>query len=126
MMRVLIAEDDASSRLMLSEALTAFGYQTMEAADGEEALKILASNSPPEVVLLDVQMPRLDGFGVVRAIRQTPAWEHLPVLALTAAAMTGDKEKCLAAGFDDYVTKPLDLAVLRAKIQAVARNGEER
>lgn len=112
---------------MLSEALGAFGYEVTEAEDGECALRVLReASSLPDLVLLDVQMPRLDGYGVVRHIREKSELSHLPVFALTALAMAGDEEKCRAAGFDDYVAKPVNLANLRAKIEDVIRGGGNR
>lgn len=122
MKRIFIAEDDPASRLMLSEALQAWGYEVTEAVDGEQALEKL-SGTAPDLVLMDVQMPRLDGLSAVQQIRSDPDLSQLRVVALTAFAMAGDAEKCLAAGFDDYITKPVNLAELRQKIELIVRGG---
>jgi two-component system cell cycle response regulator DivK len=114
---ILIADDRASSRELLRIVLERAGYAVIEAEDGEAALK-QARTGNPDLILLDLQMPRLDGYGVLAQLRIDPRFSKTPVLALTASAMTGDREKILAAGFTDYLSKPAGPELLR---EAVAR-----
>jgi CheY-like chemotaxis protein len=116
MKRILVADDNPVSRELVREVLEAPGRKIVEAADGEEALERIGEEIP-DLVLLDIQMPRLDGFGVVRRIRHDPRTAALPVLALTAFAMKGDRARALAAGFDAYITKPIDAAALRQQVE---------
>lgn len=119
-MKVLIAEDNAVNRELLREILESRHYEVIEAADGQEALaKIEASK--PDLVLLDINMPALDGFAVIRRLRQHPQLHHLPVLAVTAYAMKDDREKVMAAGFDGYVAKPVNAALLIREIDQLAK-----
>src|ERR1019366_5528719 len=113
---VLVADDSPTARELVRETLTEFASNIEEAADGREALRKIRE-APPDLVLLDIQMPELDGFGVLREIRQDPALRHLRVVALTAFAMQGDRERALEAGFDDYITKPITLAKLKAQLE---------
>ncbi|MFQ5816465.1 MAG: response regulator [Terriglobia bacterium] len=116
MWKILVAEDDSASRELLAEIFQRGGCQVVEACDGREALQ-KAEEIHPDLVLLDLQMPRLDGFTVLRQLRQNPCLAALPVLALTAYAMQGDREKVLAAGFDGYIAKPIDAAALKTQIE---------
>jgi len=113
--RILVAEDSAVNGELIREFLQMRGYETIEAANGQEAVEKVAA-CDPDVVLLDIQMPVLDGFEVIRRIRSDPRHQHLAVIALTAYAMRGDREKALAAGFDEYVTKPIDFEILLCAI----------
>lgn len=115
MKRVLLAEDNPMNRELIRDALEAAGCEIIEAASGEEALRKLREG-PPHLVLLDVQMPGLDGYAVLDRLRADPQLARLPVIALTAYAMRGDRERALAAGFDGYVSKPIDFPQLRAEI----------
>jgi len=114
---ILIADDRPSSRELLRTVLQRAGYAVIEAGDGEEALE-QAQNGRPDLILLDLQMPKLDGYGVLARLRSDERFRTLPVLALTASAMSGDREKILAAGFTDYLSKPAGPDKLR---EAVAR-----
>ena len=106
MKRILIVEDKATSRELLRTVLEQQGYSVEEAEDGEQALrKILAH--PPDLVLMDLQMPARTGYEVVRELRKDPRLVSVPVVAVTASAMQGDREKVLAAGFTSYLAKPL-------------------
>lgn len=118
MMKVLIAEDSAVNRELLRELLEARGCEVAEACDGQEAVEMLAADLP-EVLLLDINMPRLDGFGALQKIRGNPRTASLAVLAVTAYAMRGDQEKVLHAGFDGYLSKPIDAAGLGLEIARV-------
>src|SRR5437773_244131 len=104
-MRILVADDRASSRELLRVALEIAGYQVSEACDGAEAVR-LARELGPDLILLDIQMPVLDGAEAVRLLRQDPRFATLPIVALTAYGMRGDREKALTAGFTSYLTKP--------------------
>ncbi len=123
MHRVAIVEDNPDNRL-LALALLEGLYQCDEYETGIEALTGLASEVP-DVVLLDISLPGLDGVETLKRIRATPALAHLHVIALTAHAMAGDRERFLAAGFDDYVTKPiLDEEILIGAVElGLARKG---
>jgi two-component system cell cycle response regulator DivK len=112
---ILIADDRASSRELLRLVLERAGYAVIEAEDGHQALD-RARSEHPDLVLLDLQMPGLDGYGVLAALRSEARFENLPVLALTASAMTGDRERILAAGFTDYLAKPAGPEVLRGTV----------
>ncbi|HET8550807.1 MAG TPA: response regulator [Bryobacteraceae bacterium] len=115
MKTILIADDKDSSRELIRALLERSGYRVEEAADGTEAVE-RARTVHPDLILLDLQMPRLDGFGVLRELRQDDRFRDKPVVALTAYAMHGDREKALQAGFTSYVTKPVNLMQLREHI----------
>src|SRR4051812_36999661 len=101
MMRVLVAEDNPMNRELIRSILEDRGCEVVEAADGEEALAKIRE-SEPDLILMDVQMPRLDGIDALHRLRHDPILASIPVIALTAYAMCGDKEQFLAAGFDSY------------------------
>jgi CheY-like chemotaxis protein len=107
MTTILIAEDNATNRELLREILEARGCAVLEACDGQQALSMLEQN-PPDLVLMDIGMPIMDGYASVRKIRQNPLFTSLPVVAVTAYAMQGDREKILASGFDGYLAKPVN------------------
>jgi CheY-like chemotaxis protein len=114
--RILIADDKASSRELVRTILENLGYVIEEAVDGMQALEAVHT-SPPDLVLLDLQMPRLTGQEVLARLRADDRFTDLPVVALTASAMAGDREKALAAGFTSYLAKPVTLAILRREIR---------
>ena len=116
MKKILVADDRAISRELVRSVLESCGYEVYEAADGVEALE-QAHQVHPDVIILDLQMPRLDGFGVVSELRRDPAFDHVPVMALTASAMTGDRERALSSGFTGYVAKPIRVAALRGEVE---------
>ena len=115
MSRILIAEDNAINRELLRELLEARGYEVEEACDGKEALDMI-ERTQPDILLLDIGMPVLDGFGVVRALRENPLLAMLPAVAVTAYAMQGDRERILSAGFDGYLSKPVNAACLAEEL----------
>jgi CheY-like chemotaxis protein len=116
MKRILIVEDKASSRELLRTVLEKQGYVVGEAADGEEALE-KARAETPDLILLDLQMPVRNGYEVLKELRQEARFASTPIVAVTASAMRGDRERALAAGFNGYLTKPLPLSNLRSEIQ---------
>ena len=117
MKTVLFADDNPANRELVRAILEAAGFQVLEASDGRQALEQVRAHRP-DVVLLDVQMPKLDGLRVLAEIRQDPVLATVPVVALTAYAMRGDRERILASGFDGYLTKPIDFATLVAEVRA--------
>jgi len=120
MINVLVAEDSPVNRELLRELLEARGYNVMEASDGQEALRMIAENHP-EILLLDIGMPVLDGFAVMRKIRQDHGLATMMVLAITAYAMQGDRENILNAGFDGYLPKPVNARDLADEIERLLR-----
>lgn len=123
MKKILIAEDNPVNRELLRELLEMQGYEVFEACNGEEALTML-SGLRPDLVILDLGMPVLDGFGTIERIRADPALAGLPVLAATAYAMRGDREKTLEAGFDGYLSKPINAATLKKEVDTLLAAGE--
>lgn len=103
---ILVIEDNPTNLDLMVYLLNAFGYVTVTARDGERGLSA-ARSERPDLVVCDIQLPKLDGFGVVKQLRDDPALQHLPVIAVTALAMVGDRSKVLSAGFDGYVSKPI-------------------
>lgn len=114
--RILIVEDNEMNRDMLSRRLQRRGYEISIAIDGHQGLDVVGSVRP-DLVLLDLSLPGIDGWEVTRRLKSEPRTTHIPIIALTAHAMTGDKEKALAAGCDDYDTKPVEFDRLLAKIE---------
>jgi two-component system, cell cycle response regulator DivK len=114
--KILVADDNTASRELIREVLEMSGYDVVEAADGQDAVSTARENTP-DLVLVDIQMPRLDGYGVLRELRADPRLSGLQVIALTAFAMQGDRERALDAGFDGYITKPVDIVALRQEIR---------
>jgi PAS domain S-box-containing protein len=112
---ILLVEDNESNVLTLSSYLTAKGYQMLIANTGEQAIK-MAWEHRPKLILMDMQMPGMDGFEAIIKIRQLPEFANLPIIALTAMAMVGDREKCLLAGATDYLSKPVSLKQLHTTI----------
>jgi len=109
--RVLIVEDNEKNMKLVRDVLQATGYGTLEATTGEEAVE-LALSQAPALVLMDVQLPGIDGVEALERMRQNERTASIPVLALTAQAMSGDRERFLEAGFDGYLAKPVDVGAL--------------
>jgi two-component system, cell cycle response regulator DivK len=122
MSKILLVEDNEMNRDMLSRRLKRRGYDVLIAVDGAEGLEITNSQIP-DLILMDMSLPIMDGWEATRNIKAHPATKSIPVIALTAHAMSGDRQKALDAGCDDYDTKPIDLSRLLAKIEAFL--GEE-
>jgi two-component system cell cycle response regulator DivK len=125
MIRILVAEDNPANRELLRERLEASGYSVTEACNGQEALDMIAQ-SQPDLLLLDISMPVLDGFATVRKIRENPQLSALPILAVTAYAMRGDRENVLNAGFDGYLSKPINARDLASELERLLRLREDR
>ena len=109
--RVLVVEDNEKNMKLFRDVLQATGYTPVEASSGEEALT-LATGIVPALVLMDIQLPDIDGIEALRRLREDERMARIPVLALTAQAMEGDRERFLDAGFDGYLSKPVDVAEL--------------
>src|SRR5215212_2772956 len=118
MSKVLLVEDNEMNRDMLSRRLERRGYEVVIAVDGESGLA-LAGSEAPDLILMDMSLPVLDGWEATRRLKAEPATRHIPVIALTAHAMSSDREKALEAGCDDYDTKPVELPRLLGKIEAL-------
>ncbi|SHM49919.1 response regulator [Rhodanobacter sp. OK091] len=115
--RVLLVDDDMRNLFALSKVMRGWGLQVNMAQDGYKALKVLADDEVPELVLMDIMMPGMDGYETIRAIRAQPHFADLPIIALTAKAMLGDREKCLEMGASDYLSKPIDIDKLASMMR---------
>jgi CheY-like chemotaxis protein len=116
--KILLVEDNEMNRDMLSRRLQKRGYEVVTAVDGREGLT-LAQSEAPALILMDMTLPVLDGWEVTRQLRAVPATRAIPIIALTAHAMSGDREKAIEAGCDEYDTKPVELPRLLEKIQTL-------
>ena len=121
MAKVLLVEDNEMNRDMLSRRLIKRGYEIVMAVDGQQGVDLAATESP-DIILLDMSLPVMDGWDAARAIKGNPATQNLPIIALTAHALAGDREKALEAGCNDYDTKPVDLKRLLGKMEALLGN----
>ncbi len=120
MPKVLLVEDNEESRDALSRHLRRKGYEPLLAVDGREGVD-LARAAAPDVILMDMSLPGLDGWEATRQLKAAPQTRGIPVIALTAHAMAGDREKALEVGCDDYDTKPVEIARLFGKIESLLR-----
>jgi CheY-like chemotaxis protein len=114
--RVLVIEDNPDNRTLIVDVLTSLDYIVLEASNGEQGVEI-AKRERPDLILMDLTLPRKDGWTAAREIKANPELAHIPVIAMTAHAMIGDRERALGAGCDEYISKPIDLALLVAKLQ---------
>lgn len=115
---ILLVEDNEMNRDMLSRRLIRKGFEVVMAVDGNECMRILADQAP-DLVLMDINLPGRDGYELTREIKADPGTQSIPVIALTAHAMSGDRDKSMAAGCDDYDTKPVNFKRLLGKMQAL-------
>ena len=118
MTKVLLVEDNEMNRDMLSRRLERRGYQVVMAFDGEQGVA-MAKSERPNLILMDMSLPIIDGWEATRLIKQAPETRAIPVIALTSHAMAGDRERALAAGCDDYDSKPVELTRLLEKIHTL-------
>lgn len=118
MLKILLVEDNEMNRDMLLRRLQRRGYEVLIAVDGGQGVEI-AQTEIPDLILMDMSLPVMDGWEATRQLKGLPETKHIPIIALTAHAMSGDREKCLAAGCDDYDTKPLEFSRLLGKIQTL-------
>ena len=118
MSKILLVEDNEMNRDMLSRRLARRGYEVALAVDGEAGVAA-AKSQAPDLILMDISLPVIDGLEATRRLKTDPATRAIPVIGLTAHAMAGDREKVMAAGCDDYDTKPVDLPRLLQKIEAL-------
>jgi two-component system, cell cycle response regulator DivK len=119
MAKILLVEDNEMNRDMLSRRLIKKGYEVVMALDGEQALE-MARAEAPDLILMDISLPGLDGWEATRRLKAMPETQAIPIIALTAHAMAGDREKCLEAGCNDYDTKPVEFPRLLGKIQELS------
>jgi CheY-like chemotaxis protein len=122
MAKILLVEDNEMNRDMLSRRLARNGFEVVIAVNGQEGVD-LATSSKPDLILMDMSLPILDGWEATRQVKANPATKGIPVIALTAHAMVQDKEKALAAGCDEFDTKPVELPRLLEKIKALLPAG---
>jgi CheY-like chemotaxis protein len=108
---ILLVDDEPDNVEVVAESLTFFGVHVQTATDGEQGLEVLKGFSP-DIILLDLSMPKMDGWVMRQKVKADPATAHIPVIALSAHAMVGDKERALEVGFDGYLTKPVNIATL--------------
>ena len=118
-MTILLVEDNVLNRRLAQVTLLARGHLILE-ADSVEAARAAIERQLPDVILLDIQLPGGGGEAFLAEVRRRPAWAHLPVIAVTALAMQGDRERLLRSGFDGYISKPIDVGTFGQEIEALA------
>ncbi|MBI4321771.1 MAG: response regulator [Chloroflexi bacterium] len=118
MPKILYIEDDEMNRDMLSRRLARVGYQVVTATDGSQGVATVRAESP-DLILMDMSLPVLDGWAATQQLKTSPATRSIPIIALTAHAMVGDRQRAMEVGCDDYDSKPIDLPRLLGKIQAL-------
>lgn len=118
--RILLIEDNEQNRYLVTYLLQARGWEVVHAADGPAGLA-LAAAAAPALILLDIQLPGMDGYAVARALRENPALAAIPVVAVTSYAMAGDRERCLKAGCNGYIEKPIDPQTFAAQVLQFVR-----
>ena len=116
MKRVLVVEDTEDNRQIIRDLLTSAGYEMIEAINGEQGVAMAAEHRP-DLILMDIQLPVLDGYEATRRIKANPALRHIPVIAVTSYALSGDEERTREAGCDAYVAKPFSPRLLLAKVR---------
>ena len=124
MTTILVVEDNEMNREMLTRRLERKGYKVLIAIDGESSIAVAGANTP-DLILMDMSLPVVDGWEATRRMKEDPQLKHIPVIALTAHAMANDRDKALEAGCDDYDTKPIDLPRLLGKIESLLHVGAE-
>jgi CheY-like chemotaxis protein len=115
--RILVIEDNPTNLELMTYLLKAFGHTTITASDGEEGVEV-ALRAKPDLILCDLALPKLDGYGVVRRLKTEPSLAGVPLIAVTASAMVGDRDKVIAMGFDGYITKPITPETFVAEVES--------
>jgi CheY-like chemotaxis protein len=115
--KVLLVDDDIRNIFAMTSVLERFKMNVVSAENGKDAIKILTQQRDIDIVLMDIMLPMMDGYTTIRAIRQIGEFKELPIVAVTAKAMKGDREKCIAAGASDYVCKPVEAEQLRSTLR---------
>jgi CheY-like chemotaxis protein len=113
--RILVVEDNQDNMQLVSDMLQTLNYEVLSAGDGRRGVE-LAQTEKPDLILMDMALPMMDGWTATRTIKAIPELQHIPIVALTAYAMPGDRERALAAGCDDYVSKPINIPELMRKL----------
>jgi CheY-like chemotaxis protein len=119
--RILVIEDNPTNLELMTYLLKAFGHETSVASDGEEGVEA-ARREQPDLILCDLALPKLDGYGVAQRLKSDPRLAHVPLVAVTASAMVGDRDKVLATGFDGYITKPITPETFVAEVEGYFHN----
>ena len=114
--RILVVEDQADNRRILRDLLSSVGYEILEAVTGDEGVT-LAATQHPDLILMDIQLPGIDGYEATRRIKADPVLHHIPIIAVTSYALSGDDAQAFAAGCDSYVAKPFSPRALLAKVR---------
>ncbi len=114
--RILYIEDNPDNRLLIRRVLQAEGYEVLEAIDGQSGMQ-RAAEIQPDLILMDINLPEIDGYEVTARLKQLPGLSRIPIIAVTANVMKGDREKTLAAGCDGYIQKPIDIDLLPGQIE---------
>ena len=122
--KILIVEDNPSNMRLIELVLKDKGYTLLKATSGEEALDV-ALRGQPDLTIMDIQLPKLNGLEAIRRLRQAPVFSHIPIIAVTAYAMKGDKEKVINAGCDAYLSKPINTRELSVVIAEVLRQRQK-
>ena len=122
--KILVVDDNQDSRELVLKILKGKGHQLIEAVDGEDALEKVAAEQP-DLILMDISLPKIDGYEVTRRLKQNKKFASIPVIALTAHAMKGDKEKSLASGCDDYISKPINVRDFYDRIKVFLMDSDE-
>ena len=113
--RILVIEDNLDNMTLIVDVLLSLDYEVLQATDGVQGVE-MAEKEQPDLILMDLSLPKMDGWTATRAIKAKEALESIPIIALTAHAMVGDKERALEAGCDDYISKPINLQELAGKL----------
>jgi two-component system, cell cycle response regulator DivK len=113
--RILVVEDNRDNMILITDVLVSLRYDVIQATDGEQGVQ-KAATERPDLILMDLSLPRMDGWTAARRLKANDDLRHIPIIALTAHAMMGDRERALEAGCDDYVSKPINLPELRKKL----------
>jgi CheY-like chemotaxis protein len=119
--RILVVEDNRDNMILIVDILSSFDYEVLQATDGEQGVE-MANAEKPDLILMDLSLPRMDGWTATRYIKANPELKQIPIIALTAHAMVGDRERALEAGCDEYISKPINLPELTTKVAQFIKN----